>query len=108
MEDFPWLGYTICCNAMASGRGAIGCISRPISLRKRTLDLTSLLHDTFVRIDQTWVCDRSGQEGSMLVGCDSDTGRVSLHWIDTFHEGRSVMICPGLVFAMSRPASWPL
>ena len=63
--------YRVCSNAVASGRGVISFISRLMNRRRSrdsTITLTSLLHDTFVRIDQTWVYDGNHQEGSLLVG----------------------------------------
>lgn len=59
------------------------------------LVITPLLGDRFVRIDQTWSWQGKPQEGSMLVGFDSDVRQASLHWIDTFHLGRKVMACTG-------------
>lgn len=57
--------------------------------------ITPLLGKSFVRIDQIWSYQGKPQEGSMLVGFDPDAQQVSLHWIDTFHMSRKVMICTG-------------
>jgi hypothetical protein len=60
-----------------------------------TLNVTPLLRGTFVRLDQTWAREGKPQEGSILIGSDEAAKQVALHWIDTFHMGRKVMICTG-------------
>ena len=37
------------------------------------------------------------QEGSFLVGLNPQTSRVSAHWIDSWHNGFTVMACDGTV-----------
>jgi len=62
-----------------------------------TLTVTPLLRGTFVRLDQTWAWEGKPQEGSLLIGFDSDAKQVALHWIDTFHMSRKVMVCSGVL-----------
>lgn len=59
------------------------------------LVVARVLHGTFVHIDQTWAFEGKPQEGSILVGVDTDAKQISVHWIDTFHMGRKVMACRG-------------
>jgi hypothetical protein len=56
---------------------------------------TPLLHNTFLRIDQTWTWKNELQHGSILIGYNPKTETATLHWIDTFHNGVRVMTCTG-------------
>jgi hypothetical protein len=54
-----------------------------------------LLDGRFVRIDYTWACKGTPQSGSMLVGHQTKAGLVTMHWIDTWHNGEKVMALEG-------------
>jgi hypothetical protein len=59
------------------------------------LKITPILRDTFLRIDQTWRWKDDPQFGSMLIGFSPRTGEASMHWIDTWHNGRGAMQLKG-------------
>ncbi len=58
-----------------------------------TATITSILSGRFVRLDYTWAYRGSPQEGSLLVGCDSQAGKITAHWIDSWHMSDKVMAC---------------
>ncbi|HEX8430376.1 MAG TPA: DUF1579 family protein [Longimicrobium sp.] len=60
-----------------------------------TLTGTPVLRGTFARVDYTWSYQDAPQEGSFLIGFDPKAGTLSIHWIDSWHNGRSVMKCAG-------------
>jgi hypothetical protein len=64
---------------------------------KSTATVTPLLGGRFVRIDYTWSYQEKPQEGSILVGFNPQSGRASVHWIDGWHNGFSVMACDGTI-----------
>jgi hypothetical protein len=49
----------------------------------------------FAHVDHTWSYHGKPQEGALLIGCESDDGPVTIHWIDTWHMGRKVMSLRG-------------
>ena len=59
------------------------------------LTITPLMGGRFVRIDYTWSYDGKPQWGSMLVGHQKAAGTHTVHWIDSWHNGESVMACSG-------------
>ncbi len=59
------------------------------------LHIKEILSGRFVRLDHTWAYKDSGQEGSLLVGFDSQAGTVTAHWIDGWHMNSQVMACRG-------------
>lgn len=59
------------------------------------LSVTPLLGNKFVRMDYTWVWQGKPQEGSLLVGFDSQADAVTACWIDSWHMGEKVLLCQG-------------
>lgn len=59
------------------------------------LTLTPILNGRFIRIDYTWSYQGAPQEGSMLIGYESDQDLATAHWIDTWHMSNKVMACKG-------------
>jgi hypothetical protein len=59
-----------------------------------TATVTSILGDTFVRLDYTWAHQGQPQEGSLLIGGEGTS--VTAYWIDTWHMGHKVMACQGV------------
>lgn len=57
--------------------------------------ITPLLDGRFVRIDYTWSYKGAPQAGSMLIGHQKDAGVLTMHWIDTWHNGEKVMALEG-------------
>jgi hypothetical protein len=57
--------------------------------------VTALLGGSFVRIDYTWDYLGKPQEGSLLLGYESDTETVTAAWIDSWHYGDRMLICRG-------------
>ena len=62
-----------------------------------TAVLTPLLGGRFIRLDYTWSYQGAAKEGSLLIGYKSDRGRVTAHWIDSWHMSEDVMACEGAV-----------
>ena len=62
-----------------------------------TAVLTALLGGRFVRLDYDWSYRDARQEGSLLLGRQSDHGRATAHWIDSWHMSDGVMACEGAV-----------
>jgi hypothetical protein len=58
-------------------------------------NVAPLLDGRFVRIDYTWAYKGTPQSGSMLVGHQAKAGLVTMHWIDTWHNGEKVMALEG-------------
>lgn len=56
---------------------------------------TPMLRGSFLRLDYTWAYQGSPEEGSMWIGHDPDTGLYALHWADTWHMSRKIMVCEG-------------
>ena len=61
--------------------------------------LATLLGGRFIRLDYTWSYRGAAQEGSLLIGYQSDHGKVTAHWIDSWHMSEGVMACEGAVEA---------
>ena len=59
--------------------------------------LTPLLGGLFIRLDYDWSYRGARQEGSLLIGCQPDHGRMSVHWIDSWHMSHDVLGCTGAV-----------
>jgi len=53
--------------------------------------VTPVLRDTFIHFDHTWSWKGEPQIGAMLIGYSPNSGAASIHWIDTWHNGRRVM-----------------
>jgi hypothetical protein len=66
-------------------------IGAPIEASPSRLVVTPVLRDTFVHFDHTWSWKDEPQIGAMLVGYDPKSAEASIHWIDTWHNGRRVM-----------------
>lgn len=56
-----------------------------------TLIVTPILNNTFLRIDQTWSWQGTPQSGSLLIGYARTSGVVTIHWVDTWHNGTRIM-----------------
>ena len=59
--------------------------------------LAALLGGRFIRLDYDWSYRGAGQEGSLLIGYQSERGKVTAHWIDSWHMAEGVMACEGAV-----------
>jgi hypothetical protein len=62
-----------------------------------TASVAPLLGGRFVRFDYTWGHQGQPQEGSLLIGFNPQSSRVSAQWIDSWHNGFTVMTCDGTV-----------
>ena len=60
-----------------------------------TATVTPVLGGRFVRLDYTWGYQGKPQEGSLLIGFDTQADTVTAHWIDTWHMSDKVMACTG-------------
>lgn len=60
-----------------------------------TATVTPVLGGRFVRIDYTWAYGGNAQEGSLLVGFQKKAETATAHWIDSWHNGETVMTCAG-------------
>ncbi|CAN5366452.1 hypothetical protein BH23ACI1_BH23ACI1_14410 [soil metagenome] len=57
--------------------------------------ITPLVDGRFARLDYTWSYKGTPQSGSMLIGHQKKPGVVTMHWIDSWHNGEKVMACEG-------------
>ena len=62
-----------------------------------TAALATLLGGRFVRLDYDWSYRGAAQQGSLLIGYESDPGRATAHWIDSWHMSDGVLACAGTV-----------
>lgn len=67
-----------------------------------TATLIPILGGRFVRIDYTWdendfLNEQGPQEGVLLIGHASKTDRVTVVWLDTWHNTDRTMVCDGTV-----------
>jgi hypothetical protein len=60
-----------------------------------TAVVTPVLSGRFVRIDYTWLYEGKTQEGSLLLGYDSNAHQNTAHWIDSWHMGELMMALQG-------------
>jgi hypothetical protein len=60
-----------------------------------TVTVTPLLDGRFVRLDYTWSYRGTPHAGSLLIGCQKKAGTLSMHWIDSWHNGDNVMALAG-------------
>ncbi|HWG84997.1 MAG TPA: DUF1579 family protein [Deinococcales bacterium] len=67
----------------------------PAKETESTARVTPVLGGRFLRVDYTWSYQGQPQEGSMLVGHDPKSGKAAIHWIDTWHVGRTVQVSEG-------------
>lgn len=59
------------------------------------LTITPILNGSFLRLDQNWSWKGEPQVGCMLIGYLPKEQRVTIHWIDTWHNGRGSMKLKG-------------
>lgn len=57
--------------------------------------VTPVLGGRFVRIDYTWSERDKPQEGSLLIGFEPTLERATIAWIDSWHNGRKIMVSEG-------------
>jgi hypothetical protein len=57
--------------------------------------ISPVLRGSFLRLDYTWAYQGSPEEGTMLIGHDPDAALYTLHWGDTWHMSRKIMLCEG-------------
>jgi len=57
--------------------------------------VTPALGGRFIRLDYDWSYHGAPQQGSLLIGFDTQADAVTAHWIDTWHMGDKVMACQG-------------
>jgi hypothetical protein len=69
-----------------------------------TATVTPVLGGRFVRIDYTWdetdfLQEAGPQAGSLLTGFEPEPapGTATVVWIDSWHNGRRIMVCPGVL-----------
>jgi hypothetical protein len=60
-----------------------------------TAVVTPVLSGRFIRIDYTWFYGGKPQEGSLLLGYDSNSHQNTAHWIDSWHMGELMMALQG-------------
>ena len=62
-----------------------------------TATVTPVIGGKFVRFDYTWAYGGEGQEGSYLIGYDSDANTATAYFMDSWHMGEKAMLCQGTV-----------
>jgi hypothetical protein len=60
-----------------------------------TAVVTPVLSGRFIRVDYTWLYKGDPQEGSLLLGYDSNSRQNTAHWIDSWHMGELMMALHG-------------
>jgi hypothetical protein len=66
------------------------------------LTVAPILNGTFLRLDQQWSWKGAPQLGCMLIGYVPEEQRTTIHWIDTWHNGRRAMSLTGEFEAASK------
>ena len=80
------------CAGEWAGRNRVQpCVGDPVNESASRLSVTPVLRGTFVRLDQQWSWNDEPQLGSMLIGYLPQEQSVTIHWIDTWHNGRRAM-----------------
>ena len=93
MKTLPWL-------PLLAGRwnGTYRLIVNPAEPpreSKTSAVVTPVAAGGFVRMDYTWEEDGKPQDGSILLGRDSERCVVTAHWVDSWHMSDKVMACEG-------------
>ena len=70
-------------------------VGEPADESASRLSVTAVLNGTFLRFDQQWSWKGEPQLGSMLIGYLPGEERATVHWIDTWHNGRRSMSLTG-------------
>jgi hypothetical protein len=93
------MGTSLLSNWVGSWRGNSRLIQhgQPERASESELAVTPVVLGRFVRVDYTWAYMGKGQEGSLLLGFDSSRAVVEAAWVDSWHMGEKMMICPGEV-----------
>lgn len=60
-----------------------------------TAVVTPMIGGRFVRIDYTWSYHGEPQEGALILGFKRNEGRVTAHWMDSWHNSDNVMPLTG-------------
>jgi hypothetical protein len=66
-------------------------ISTPAEESSSRLSVTPILDGTFLRLDQQWGWKDTPQSGSLLIGYLPKEESATIHWVDTWHNGRGSM-----------------
>ena len=86
----------IACSGVRDGHNRVQVSSGdPVNESASQLTVTPMLHDTFVRLDQTWSWQGEPQAGCLLVGSDPASGSADVYWVDTWHNGTKGMALSG-------------
>ncbi|MEW6366673.1 MAG: DUF1579 family protein [Acidobacteriota bacterium] len=64
-----------------------------------TATVLPVIGGRFVRIDYTWAYQGEPQEGSLLVGYETEDDVVTAVWTDSWHMGDKLMVCRGVAEA---------
>lgn len=57
--------------------------------------VTTVAQGRFSQLAYTWELDGAPHDGLLLFGADPETGALSAAWVDSWHQGASVMQCHG-------------
>jgi hypothetical protein len=66
-------------------------VGDPVDESLSRLTITSILKGTFLQLDQEWSWKGDPQYGSMLIGYVPEKEQATIHWVDTWHNGRRSM-----------------
>jgi hypothetical protein len=67
------------------------CVEDSIEESASRIVITPVLGGTFLRLDQAWAWKDQPQSGSMVIGYLPQEDVATVHWIDTWHNGRRSM-----------------
>ncbi len=89
-------------NGLLAARGlwrGTNCLQDPTTGRPdetpSTAAVTSVVGGRFGRIAYTWLYQNRPQEGELLVGYRARADEATVHWMDTWHTGDTVLACTG-------------
>jgi len=62
-----------------------------------TLSLAPAVNQKFIEIKYTWVDDDNPQEGTLLIGYETERQLATAVWADSWHMGEKFMLCQGVI-----------
>lgn len=84
-----------------SGRNTlyVPWLNPPESKSEATATVSSVVNDKFLTISYTWADHGKPHQGLLLIGQNSKDGSVTASWIDSWHQGGSILQLNGDVDA---------
>jgi len=67
----------------------------PVKESRSTAVISFKANEKFIAIEYTWSDKNIPQEGVIIVGCDPKSQKAKAAWIDSWHNGDTLMPCDG-------------